>query len=69
MAEETKLPVEEVPEVAAPVEARLIDELQKMEYEPMLPVEKKLIGWSIAIGVVALGFLYWISHTFFPGAH
>ncbi len=58
MAEESKLPVEEVPEVAAPVEAKLIDELQKMEFEPLLPVEKKLIGWSIAIGIVALGFLF-----------
>ncbi len=69
MAEETKLPVEELPEVAAPVEAKLIDELQKMEFEPLLPVEKKLIGWSIGIGIVALGFLYWVSVTFFPGGH
>lgn len=69
MTDETKLPVEEVPEVAPPEEARLIDELQKMEFEPLLPVEKKLIGWSIAIGVVALGFLWWLSVTFFPGSH
>ena len=51
------------------MEAKLIDELQKMEYEPLLPVEKKLIGWSIGIGVVSLGFLFWLSVTFFPGAH
>jgi hypothetical protein len=69
MTDETKLPVEEVPAVEPPVEAKLIDELKKMEYEPLLPVEKKLIGWSIAIGVVGLGFLYWISVTFFPGSH
>jgi hypothetical protein len=69
MADETKLPVEEAPVVSPPVEAKLIDELQKMEYEPLLPVEKKLIGWSIAIGIVSLGFLYWISVTFFPGQH
>jgi len=69
MMEEAKLPVEEVPAVAPPVQAKLIDELQKMEYEPLLPVEKKLIGWSIAIGVVSLGFLYWLSITFFPGSH
>ncbi len=68
MAEEVKLPVEEEPVVAPPVEAKLIDELQKMEYEPLLPVEKKLIGWSIAIGIVALGFLYWLSQLF-PGTH
>jgi hypothetical protein len=69
MAEESKLPIEEVPELAPPVEAKLIDELQKMEYEPMLSVERKLIGWSITIGLVSLGFLYWISVSFFPGSH
>ena len=51
------------------MEAKLIDELQKMEYEPLLPVEKKLISWSLIIGVVSLGFLYWLSVTFFPGSH
>lgn len=69
MTDETKLPPEEVPEVPPPVGAKLIDELQKMEYEPLLPVEKKLIAWSIIIGVVSLGFLVWISYTFFPGQH
>ena len=62
-------PPEEAPVVAPPMEAKLIDELQKMEYEPLLPVEKKLIVWSIGIGVVSLGFLYWLSVAFFPGAH
>ncbi len=69
MTDETKLPVEEEPTVEKPTEAKLIDELQKMEYEPLLPVEKQLISWSIIIGVVSLGFLYWISVTFFPGTH
>jgi hypothetical protein len=69
MVENSQLPPEEVPVVAAPMEAKLIDELQKMEYEPLLPVEKKLIVWSIGIGVVSLGFLYWLSVTFFPGGH
>lgn len=69
MTDESKLPVEEVPAVEPPVEAKLIDELQKMEFEPLLPVEKKLIGWSIGIGIVSLGFLYWLSVTFFPGSH
>jgi hypothetical protein len=40
-----------------------------MEYEPLLPVEKKLIAWSIGIGVIALGFLIWVSYTYFPGTH
>jgi hypothetical protein len=69
MVENSQLPPEEVPVVEAPMEAKLIDELQKMEYEPLLPVEKKLIVWSIGIGVVSLGFLYWLSVTFFPGSH
>ncbi len=69
MHEDAKLPPEEVPAVEQPTEAKLIDELQKMEYEPLLPVEKKLISWSIIIGVVALGFLVWVSYTFFPGGH
>ena len=69
MVESSQLPPEEVPVVAPPMEAKLIDELQKMAYEPLLPVEKKLIVWSIGIGVVSLGFLYWLSVTFFPGSH
>ena len=69
MVEESQLPPEEVPVVEPPMETKLIDELQKMEYEPLLPVEKKLISWSLIIGIVSLGFLYWLSHTFFPGSH
>jgi len=69
MVENSQLPPEEVPVVEAPIKTKLIDELQKMEYEPLLPVEKKLISWSLIIGVVSLGFLYWLSVTFFPGSH
>jgi len=50
-----------------PDEPRFSDELKKMEYEPLLPVEKKLIGWSLALGVVLIGLLIWISNRFFPG--
>lgn len=45
---------------------RLADEIEKMEYEPLLPVEKKLIAWSIILGVVLLGVLTWVSYTYFP---
>ena len=69
MAEQTHLPPEEEPVLPPAEEAKLIDELQKMEYEPLLPVEKKLIGWSIAIGIIALAFLIWVSHAFFPSGH
>jgi hypothetical protein len=50
-------------------EPKLSEELKKMEYEPLLPVEKKLIGWSISLGLLLLGILVWISYTFFPGGH
>ena len=45
----------------------LVKELEQMaeEYEPLLPIEKKLISWSIIIGVVALAVLVWLSHTYF----
>ena len=45
---------------------RLADEMEQMEYEPLLPVEKKLIIWSISLGVVLLVVLTWVSNTFFP---
>jgi len=48
---------------------KLTEELAKQDaaYEPLLPIEKKLIGWSFAIGVGGLVFLWWVSHTFFGG--
>jgi len=42
------------------------EELRDMPYEPLLPIEKKLIGWSLAIGVVLLVILVFISRTFLP---
>ena len=51
-----------------PAEApKLAEELQKMEYEPLLPVEKKLVLWSIVTGLFLLGVLMWVSHAFFHG--
>jgi uncharacterized membrane protein YvbJ len=47
-------------------ETKISEELEKMEYEEMLPVEKKLVLWSIAIGIILLGILIWVSYTFFP---
>jgi len=46
-------------------ENKIIDELKKMEYEPLLPIEKKLIIWSLSWGVILLGILIWVSYTFF----
>ena len=50
-----------------PDQPKLSDELGKMDREPLLPVEKKLIAWSIGLGVALLGLLLWVSHTWFPG--
>jgi len=50
-----------------PGQPKVAEEMKKIEYEPLLPVERKLIGWSIGIGIVLLGILIFISYTFFPG--
>ena len=47
------------------MEPRLSDELRKMEQEPLLPIEKKLIGWSVALGVGLLAVLVWLSKLLF----
>jgi hypothetical protein len=52
-----------------PEEPKLADELKRMEYEELLPVEKKLIGYSLILGTVLLGVLVWVSYTFFPSGH
>ena len=44
---------------------RLADEMEQMEYEPLLPVEKKLIMWSIILGVILLVVLTWVSSVAF----
>ena len=46
-------------------EPKLAAELEKMEYEELLPIEKKLIVWSLSLGVVLLAVLVWLSNTFF----
>ncbi len=48
---------------------KLAEELKKMEWEPLLPVEKKLISYSLILGTVLLGILVWVSYTFFPTGH
>jgi hypothetical protein len=41
------------------------EELRNAAVEPLLPIEKKLIGWSLGIGVVLLIVLAVVNH-FFP---
>lgn len=47
------------------------EELKKMqqEYEPLLPVEKKLIAWSLGIGLTLLAILYLASKLLPDGHH
>jgi len=40
-------------------------EINAAEVEPLLPIEKKLIGWSLGLGIVLLVILIAINH-FFP---
>lgn len=47
-------------------EPRLSEELRKMEseYEPLLPVENKLIWYTFGVGVVLLVLLVVVSRAF-----
>jgi hypothetical protein len=41
-------------------------ELRDMPDEPLLPIEKKLIGWSLGLGIVLMAALVVISRVYFP---
>jgi hypothetical protein len=41
-------------------------EMKKMPYEPLLPIEKKLIAWSLGLGVVLMVALIIVSRIYFP---
>jgi hypothetical protein len=40
----------------------LRDEINAAEAEPLLPVEKKLIGWSLGLGIGLLMVLIAVNH-------
>ena len=40
------------------------DELSKAQAEPLLPVEKQLVGWSLGVGITLLIVLAVINHYF-----
>ncbi|HMJ42240.1 MAG TPA: hypothetical protein VK522_08175 [Pseudolabrys sp.] len=40
------------------------DELRKAEIEPLLPIEKKLIAWSLGSGIVLLVILAVITRLY-----
>ena len=61
-------PVEEPQaQAAAAPQPKLAEELEKMPYEPLLPIEKKLVLWSVLLGIFLLGVLVWVSQAFFHG--
>ncbi len=43
---------------------KFADEMSKMHAEPLLPIEKKLISWSLGLGIVLLVVLVAISRMF-----
>jgi hypothetical protein len=43
------------------------EELQKAPPEPLLPIEKKLIGWSLGTGLVLLAVLM-VLNRYLPAA-
>ena len=40
-------------------------ELGAVADEPWLPAERKLVVWSLVLGIVLLGLLVWASNAFF----
>ncbi len=46
-------------------EPKLAEELQKMEAEPLLPIERKLVVWSISLGLVLIVVLVAIGRFLF----
>lgn len=44
---------------------KISEELQRMKHEPLLPIEKKLVAWSLILGVVLLGVLLMVNHWLF----
>jgi hypothetical protein len=50
-------------------ESKIADELKKMDdaYEPLLPVEKRLIAWSLGLGLALIGILVALNHLLSRG--
>ena len=43
-----------------PDDSSYSQEQKKMKAEPLLPVEKRLVAWSIGLGFVLLAILVWL---------
>ena len=48
-------------------QSKIGEEIQKMGHEPLLPIEKKLIGWSLGIGIVLMVVLAIVTRAFLKG--
>ncbi len=46
-------------------EPKIAEELQKMQSEPILPIERKLVTWSILLGLVMIVVLVGINRLLF----
>ena len=46
---------------------RVGEEMRKMAREPLLPIEKTLIGWSLGLGIVLLVVLVLVSKAVLKG--
>jgi hypothetical protein len=46
-------------------QSKIGQEMEKMPYEPLLPIEKKLIGWSLGLGIALMVILIFINRIFF----
>jgi hypothetical protein len=44
-------------------EPNLSEELEKMPYEPLPPIEKKLVLWSVLLGLFLPGTLVWVNQA------
>jgi hypothetical protein len=51
---------------SVPTDEQAREELKHIAEEPLLPIEKRLILWSLGLGIVLLALLAWISHQWFP---
>ena len=49
--------------MSTPDGPRIGEEIRKMPAEPLLPIEKKLIAWSLALGIVLLAILVWTGNS------
>jgi hypothetical protein len=43
--------------------ARIGEELAQMQAEPLLPIEKKLLAWSLIVGLLLLAILIFTGNS------